>query len=120
MKPSKLDVFEHILLDGACWVNFDARVKGVRVPKRYKNRPNVELQFGFYESDDLSFDGHSVSATLSFDGVRFPCYVPWAAVFAIGREDGHGMLWTETMPADALEEPLEQKVERRLRLVHSR
>jgi len=41
-------------------------------------------------------------------------------MFAIRREDGHGMLWTETMPADALEEPLEQKVERRLRLVHSR
>lgn len=117
MKPSKESVFEHIMLDGACWVNFDARVRGVKVPLAYKNRPNVVLQFDYVDSDELVYDGHSVSAVLRFEGVPVRCYVPWASVFAMRREDGLGVLWSDAMPRDALEEPLEQKP--RLRLVHS-
>lgn len=49
---------------------------------------------------DLRIDEEGVFGTLSFKGVPFTCFVPWAGVFALVGEDGKGMVWSTEMPAE--------------------
>ena len=49
---------------------------------------------------DLRIDQEGVFGTLSFKGVPFACFVPWAAVFALVGEDAKGMVWHTDMPLE--------------------
>lgn len=49
---------------------------------------------------DLRVDEEGIFGTLSFKGIPFSCFVPWASVFALVGEDAKGMVWSREMPEE--------------------
>lgn len=77
----KLDIFKQYIENGMVSVTLDPRIKGVSVPPRFADRPELVLNFSFrFFIDDFAFNEHAVCASLSFSGRPFFCVVPWAAV----------------------------------------
>jgi len=101
--PAKKDVARALLLRGSVFVHLDPRVSGVLVPARLRSQAQVVLQVGLdmpVPIPDLRIDEEGVFGTLSFRGVPFTCFVPWAAVFALVGDDGKGMVWSTEMPSE--------------------
>lgn len=98
----KQAVFAELLQHGIAALHIDARREGVQVPTNLRGRPWLVLNYSYrYHIDDFRFDDTNVFASLSFAGTRYPCRVPWAAVFAIsdaGREEIR--VWPEDMPLE--------------------
>jgi stringent starvation protein B len=91
------------LLRGSVFVHLDPRRPGVLVPARLRSQAQVVLQVGLdmpVPIPDLRIDEDGVFGTLSFKGVPFACFVPWAAVFALVGEDAKGMVWHSDMPPE--------------------
>jgi stringent starvation protein B len=91
------------LLRGSVFIHLDPRRSGVLVPARLRSQPQVVLQVGLdmpVPIPDLRIDQEGVFGTLSFKGVPFACFVPWAAVFALVGEDAKGMVWHADMPQE--------------------
>jgi stringent starvation protein B len=103
MLPPKKDVARGLLLRGTVFVHLDPRADGVVVPPWLAREPQLVLQVGLdmvVPIPDLRIDDEGVSGTLSFSRAPFTCSVPWAAVFAVVGEDGRGMVWPDSMPAE--------------------
>jgi stringent starvation protein B len=49
---------------------------------------------------DLRVDDEGVYGTLSFKGVPFTCFLPWASIFAIVGEDSGGLVWNSEVPSE--------------------
>jgi stringent starvation protein B len=101
--PAKKDVARALLLRGSVFVHLDPRQPGVVVPTRLRLQAQVVLQVGLdmpVPIPDLRIDEEGVYGTLSFKGVPFTCFVPWAAVFALVGDDAKGMVWPTEMPAE--------------------
>jgi stringent starvation protein B len=113
--PPKQDVARALLLSGSMFIHLDPRVEGVMVPKWLKRQPQLVLQIGLDMAipiPDLRVDEHGVYGTLSFNRSPFTCLVPWEAIFAVAGEDGRGMVWPESMPAEITAE-IEREAGRR-------
>ncbi len=113
--PPKQDVARALLLSGSMFIHLDPRVEGVMVPKWLKRQPQLVLQLGLDMAipiPDLRVDEHGVYGTLSFNRSPFTCLVPWEAIFAIAGEDGRGMVWPDSMPAEITAE-IEREAGRR-------
>jgi hypothetical protein len=52
----------------------------------------------------LRVDENGVFGTLSFSRTPFSCLVPWNAVFALVGDEGRGMVWPDSMPAEIVAE----------------
>ena len=78
---AKLDAFSTYIETGMVMVTLDARVEGVEVPPKFAGLPELRLNFShqFY-IDDFDYDGRGVRASLSFQGTRHFCDIPWTAV----------------------------------------
>jgi hypothetical protein len=77
----KLGVFKRYIEEGMVSLTLDPRIKGVSVPDRFADRPELVLNFSYrFFIDDFLFNEHGVCASLSFSGRPFCCVVPWAAV----------------------------------------
>lgn len=103
MQPSKLDVARALLLRGSMFIHLDPRKPGVLVPSRLRSQAQVVLQVGVdmpVPIPDLRVDAEGIFGTLSFRGIGFTCFVPWAAVFALVGEDAKGMVYGEDMPEE--------------------
>ena len=103
MLPAKKDVSRALLLRGSVFIHLDPRKPGVLVPARLRSQAQVVLQIGLdmpVPIPDLRVDEEGVFGTLSFKGVPFTCFVPWAAVFALVGDDGKGMVWASEMPSE--------------------
>jgi hypothetical protein len=103
MLPPKKDVARGLLLRGTVFLHLDPRVEGAVVPQWHRAEPQLVLQVGLdmpVPIPDLRIDDEGVYGTLSFNRSPFTCAVPWAAVFAVVGEDGRGMVWPESMPAE--------------------
>jgi stringent starvation protein B len=101
--PAKKDVARALLLRGSVFIHLDPRKSTVLVPARLRLQPQVVLQVGLdmpVPIPDLRVDDEGVYGTLSFKGVPFTCYVPWASVFALVGEDAKGMVWPSEMPSE--------------------
>jgi stringent starvation protein B len=101
--PPKREVACTLLRKGSLFVHLDPRVSGVRVPAWLSHQPQLVLQVGFemlIPIPDLRVDDEGVLGTLSFSRMPFTCFVPWDAVFALVGDDGRGMVWPESMPAE--------------------
>lgn len=97
MKRAKL---EQRLAVGTVTIHVDART-GARLPKRLLRKKHVALLIGHDlvpPIADLSIDETGVYGTLSFSEGPFPCFVPWAAVFAASHDDAAVVLWQEPYP----------------------
>lgn len=101
--PPKKDVARALLLRGSVFVYLDPREPGVRVPPWLADQPQLVLQIGLdlpVPIPDLRVDDGGVSGTLSFNRAPHACAVPWEAVFALAGDDGMGVVWEESMPAE--------------------
>jgi stringent starvation protein B len=101
--PGKHLVAEALLDEGGVFVHFDPRRAGVVAPERFKTQPQLVFQFGralAVPIPDLLVDEEGISGTLSFQRVPHACFVPWDAVFALVGDDGRGMVFPESMPAE--------------------
>jgi stringent starvation protein B len=113
-----------LLLRGSVFVHLDPRRPGVLVPARLRSQAQVVLQIGLdmpVPIPDLRVDEEGIFGTLSFKGIPFTCFVPWAAVFALVGEDAKGMVWSKEMPdeiAAALVRESRRSESRRAELVH--
>ncbi len=101
--PPKDEVLLELLRHGSVFVHLDPRLEGVVVPSWLASQPQLVLQLGYdlpIPIDDLEVDERGWRATLSFNRSPFHCTVPWAAVFAVVDEEGLGMLWPDSLPAE--------------------
>jgi stringent starvation protein B len=101
--PPKKDVARGLLLRGTLFVHLDPRVEGAVVPPWLRQQPQLVLQVGLdmpIPISDLRIDDEGVYGTLSFNRAPFTCVVPWSAVFAVVGDDGRGMVWPTSMPAE--------------------
>jgi stringent starvation protein B len=86
-------------------VTLDARRPGVRVPTKFKDELQLNLDFStrFAGVQDLEWDEVGVRSTLTFGGQPFFCDVPWSAVWAMrSHVDNQMMLWPEDLPEEML------------------
>jgi hypothetical protein len=112
--PNKKDVARALLLKGTVFVHLDPREDAVMVPEWLKRQPQLVLQVGLdlpVPIPDLRVDDVGVYGTLSFNRTAFTCVVPWDAVFAVVGDDGRGMVWPGSMPAEIAAE-VEREVHR--------
>lgn len=78
---AKLALFSRLIEEGMVMVTLDPRVEGVIVPSRFLGQPELRLNFSHnFHLADFDYDGQGVRASLSFQGKRFFCDIPWAAI----------------------------------------
>jgi hypothetical protein len=105
--PYKRDVANMLLRKGSLFLHLDPRVSDVVVPPWLRHQAQLVLQVGFdmpIPITDLRVDEHGVFGTLSFSRTPFACMVPWNAVFALVGDEGRGMVWPDSMPAEIVAE----------------
>lgn len=69
---------------GMVMVTLDTRLPGVTVPPKFKGLSELRLNFCHdFRIDDFDYDEEGVRASLSFEGKRSFCDVPWTAVFML-------------------------------------
>jgi stringent starvation protein B len=77
----------------------------VCVPPQHASNPDLRLilNLNFPRPIEVTADG--ISASLSFGGRRFACYVPMAALWAaFNPQTMQGMIWPESMPAEVVQD----------------
>ncbi len=80
----KYEVFQRMIEEGMVMVTLDTRVEDVSVPPKYEGLPELRLNFShMFHIDDFDYDTSGVRASLSFEGTRHFCDVPWEAVFML-------------------------------------
>jgi Stringent starvation protein B len=105
--PYKRDVANQLLRKGSLFIHLDPRVHDVIVPPWLKHQAQLVLQVGLdmpIPIPDLRVDEDGIFGTLSFSRTPFACNVPWNAVFALVGDEGRGMVWPESMPAEIVAE----------------
>src|ERR1700754_1466167 len=105
--PYKRDVSNMLLRKGSLFIHLDPRVSDVIVPPWLRHQAQLVLQVGFdmpIPIPDLKVDDDGVFGTLSFSRTPFACTVPWNAVFALVGDEGRGMVWPDSMPAEIVAE----------------
>lgn len=116
--PNKKDVTRSFLLRGSVFLHLDPRRDGVVVPEWLRKQPQLVLQIGLdmpIPIPDLRVDDNGTTGSLSFNRTPCLCIVPWDAVFAVVGEDGRGMVWPESMPAEIAAEVEREAKRSRLR-----
>lgn len=82
-------------------VQFVPSAADVIVPEWLRSRKTLALQFGLGMAVpifDLTYDKLGICGTLSFNGSKHFCRVPWLSVFAIADTKGLGRMWTGVLP----------------------
>ncbi len=101
--PPKKEVALALLQGPSLMVHLDPRVTDVCVPDGFKKQAQLVLQLGLnlpVPIPDLDVGDEGISCTLSFNRQPFWCFLPWAAIYALVGEDGRGMVWPESAPAE--------------------
>jgi stringent starvation protein B len=104
-RPPKKDAFVAFLEDGWVWVHFDARRPGVQIPAGFGDNPRLVLQYGYdmpVPIPDLTVEDDGIRATLSFNRVPQPTFVPWSAVYILACTDGRGVVYLEDVPEEVV------------------
>lgn len=97
---AKLEAFSDMIERGMVMVTVDARRPDVFVPARFKDDPQLNLNFSqrFY-IDDFVWDEEGVRASLTFAGEAHFCRLPWDAVWMLrSHVDGEIMVAPEDIP----------------------
>ena len=81
---AKLEIFSEIIEEGMVMVTLDTRLPEVYVPPKFRGLPELRLNFShLFQLSDFEYDTQGVRASLSFQGRRHFCDLPWAAVFML-------------------------------------
>jgi len=101
MKREKL---RELLEAGMVMIHLDARREGVWVPGELRGDPHLRLNLSYrFRPCDIEIDEESVSATLTFGGVPWPCRIPFSALFGMTLHDsGESLVWLEDVPEEIL------------------
>jgi len=102
--PPKPEVALALLQTAASvYVHLDPRAEDVVVPAWFKTQPQLVLQIGLNMAvaiPDLDVGRDGISCTLSFNRRPEFCRIPWTAIYGLVGEDGRGMIWPESVPAE--------------------
>jgi hypothetical protein len=85
------------------FVHLDPRGGDVVVPSWFKKQPQLVLQIGLNMAVpivDLDVGEEAISCTLSFNRSPEFCKIPWDAIYGLVGEDGRGMIWPDSVPAE--------------------
>lgn len=85
------------------YVHLDPRGSDVFVPAWFKKQPQLVLQVGLNMAvpiPDLDVGQEALSCTLSFNRRPEFCRIPWGAIYGLVGDDGRGMIWPESIPAE--------------------
>lgn len=85
------------------YIHLDPRAETVKVPAWFKKQPQLVLQVGLNMAvpiPDLDVGKDALSCTLSFNRRPEFCWIPWDAIYGLVGEDGRGMIWPESVPAE--------------------
>jgi hypothetical protein len=78
----KRRMLEKLLDEGVVMVHLDSRREGVDVPPHLRGQPSVALNLSRrYGLDVFDVGPDAVLASLSFQGRRYTCRLPWPAIF---------------------------------------
>lgn len=102
-EPPKQQIANQLLLQGSLFIHLDPRVNDVVVPPWLRHQAQLVLQVGMdmpIPIPDLRVDENGIFGTLSFSRTPYACNVPWNAIFALVGDEGRGMVWPESMPAE--------------------
>ena len=105
--PGKQDVANQLLRKGSLFIHLDPRCTDVIVPPWLRHQSQLVLQVGLdmpIPIPDLKVDSFGIHGTLSFSRSPITCQVPWNSVFALVGDEGRGMVWPESMPAEVVAE----------------
>jgi stringent starvation protein B len=110
---SKEAIVLKLLEEGDTMLCLDARCEGVCVPPQHASNPDLRLilNLNFPRPIEVTADG--ISASLSFGGRRFACFVPMAALWAaFNPQTMQGMMWPESMPAEVVQDFARRQTDR--------
>lgn len=85
------------------YVHLDPRPDDVRVPAWFKKQPQLVLQVGLNMAvpiPDLDVGNEALTCTLSFNRKPEYCWIPWSAIYGLVGDDGRGMIWPDSVPAE--------------------
>ena len=81
---AKYQIFSKMIEEGMVMVTLDPREDDVSVPQRFKAQSELRLNFSHgFRIADFSYDEEGVGASLSFDGQRHRCDIPWEYVYML-------------------------------------
>ena len=81
---AKFQIFSRMVAEGMVMVTLDPRPDEVRVPDRFKAQSELRLNFSHgFQIPDFDYDEEGVGASLSFDGKRQRCDIPWEKVYML-------------------------------------
>lgn len=92
---AKLALFEKLIDQGMVMVTLDPTNEEVVVPGHLRGSKELRLNFCYrFQLPDFAFDTRGVRGSLSFQGVRQFCEIPWEAVFMLfSHESGEAYLF---------------------------
>jgi len=100
---SKEAVVLKLLEEGDAMLCLDARQAGVRVPPQHAHDPALRLILNLNFPRPIDVTATGISASLSFGGRRFACFIPMQALWAAFKpQTMQGMMWPESMPPEVL------------------
>jgi stringent starvation protein B len=100
---SKEAVVLKLLAEGDTMLCLDARRAGVRVPPQHTHDPALRLILNLNFPRPIDVTSAGISASLSFGGRRFACFIPMEALWAVFKpQTMQGMMWPESMPPEVL------------------
>jgi len=86
---TKRACFEKLLSEGMVFVQLDTGAPGVDLPKHLLSQPYVGLNLSLnFRLETFEITDENVCASLSFQGLRHLCVIPWGAVFLIAPAEG--------------------------------
>ncbi|MCK6571355.1 ClpXP protease specificity-enhancing factor SspB [Myxococcota bacterium] len=99
---AKRDCLEKLLAEGLVFVQLDPRVPGVDLPAHLRRQPVVGLNLSLnFRIDVFEIDDVGVRASLSFQGQRHLCVLPFDAIFLMGLAEGDGTyVFPESAPPE--------------------
>jgi stringent starvation protein B len=102
---SKEAVVLKLLEEGDTMLCLDARCQDVCVPPQHASNPDLRLILNLNFPQPIEVTATSISASLSFGGRRFACFIPMAALWAaFNPQTMQGMMWPESMPAEVMQD----------------
>jgi stringent starvation protein B len=102
---SKEAVVLKLLEEGDTMLCLDARCQDVCVPPQHASNPDLRLVLNLNFPRPIEVTADGISASLSFGGRRFACFIPMAALWAaFNPQTMQGMIWPESMPAEVVQD----------------
>jgi stringent starvation protein B len=99
-----------LLETGTVMVFLDARAEGVLVPERFRNDPELKLNFDYaFRVPDFEVREDGLIATLSFSQTPYFCAIPMEAIWqVVSLKTKKNYIYPESFPMEMIKDVLEQ------------